>query len=415
MTARRLLPSADNALLISRTAFAAAIGSVPISTAATSFFLGLGFLAWLGSGRISSAWQIVRTEPLAGLATMLFVLLALSALWSAGPLHEQLTAMGKFRKLLLIIVVASVFDDFRWRQRALAAGLLAGGITLALSYYSVVFDYQFPVSREFLLPDNHIVFKQHITQGWMMGLFAFACLAAASCQTDRRLSWGLAGLGILAAINNLNFVQGRTGYVATLVLLGVWFVLRYRRRGVLLATLALAVVGVVLINTSSTFAARVQRTIDEYHQVVSGSTAPTSVSERMAFYRNSLTLVEQSPWIGHGLGSMATVYAPLTVGKQGAEAIVTGNPHNEYFNLTIQAGVGACALYLGMLIALGRRARQAQGLARWIGLGLAVLMGVTSLLNSTLWDYNEGVMFALLAGWTLAAARDRNPDFRRPL
>ena len=126
MTVHRPRFTASQALFVARASFAAAIGTVAISTAATSFFLGLGFLAWLGSGRLAATWHILRTEPIAGLAATLFAVLALSALWSAGPLSEQLTALGKFRKLLLILIVASVFDEAMWRRRALWAGLRDG-------------------------------------------------------------------------------------------------------------------------------------------------------------------------------------------------------------------------------------------------------------------------------------------------
>lgn len=405
------MPFSDHALTAARAAFVAAFAALPVSTAAANIAMGLGLIAWLASGRALEAWRIVRAEPVVLIAAGLFALLCLSALWSPAPAHEQWNAVSKFRKLLLIPIIASVFDDARWRLRVLKAGLVVGVVTLALSYFSVVTDYQFPVARAYPVvidgpaPFNATVFKQHITQGWLMSLFAFACLCAAMHAVDRRWRWAFAAIGVLAVIDNLGFVQGRTGHFATVVLLLLWSVLALGRRGLFLAASGIAVASVVLASSGAAFFTRITQTMHEVEQVEAGSTKATSVSHRMAFYRNGLTLVRSAPVFGHGLGSMSTVYAPLTIGKQGVEAEGAGNPHNEYLNLAIQAGLAATALFIALLVMLAKRARPAPGLPSWLGQGVVALVAVSSLFNSTIWDFNEGNMFALLAAWIVASAR----------
>ncbi len=402
----------DAALYASRAAFVAAAAALPIATAGATVSIGLGVIFWIASGRVAEAWRIVRTEPVAAVAMCLLALMCLSALWSPAPVEQQWVAIGKFRKLLLIPIVASLFDDQRWRMRVLIAAAVAGGLTLVLSYFSGLTGYQFPVALAYpvsggVAPLNATVFKQHVTQGWLMSLFAFGCLSAAACTRDRRRwLWGAAG--VLAIIDNLAFVQGRTGHVGTVALVFLWSILLLGRRGVLLAALATAIGAAIFAVAGGAFVARIHQTATEFEALEHGSTNSTSVAYRMTFYRNSAILVGQSPIIGHGLGSMSTVYAPLTVGKKGVESEIAGNPHNEYLNTAIQAGLGATLLYVAALVLLFRRARAVPGLAGWLGQGLAVLVLVSSLFNSTLWDFNEGNVFVLFTGWIIASARAVN-------
>ena len=396
------------ALTVARVAFVGAMAALPISTAATNFALAIGLIAWCFSGRWLSTLQIVRSEPAAAIALILFALLCLSALWSPAPIDEQWNAVGKFRKLLMIPVVASVFDDPRWRTRVLVAGFTVGVVTLALSLGSTFTGYQFPVAREYLVagaPPNATVFKQHITQGWMMSLFAFGCLTGAVFLRQPGWRSAMLLLGIAAALDNLAFVQSRTGHVATLLLVSLWALLRFGRRGIAIASAVIVVAVGVFAATGAAFFTRVERTVTEVEMVQHGSTQATSVGYRMTFYRNSLKLIAAAPVFGNGLGSMATVYAPLTVGKTGVEAERAGNPHNEYMNLAIQAGLGATALFIALLASLALTARRAAAYERWIGYALPALLAASSVFNSSLWDFNEGTMSALLAGWCLAAAR----------
>lgn len=397
-----------HALAVARASFVCAMAALPISTAATNLTLAIGLIAWCFSGRLLDTWRIARSEPAAAIALILFMLLCLSATWSPAPLDEQWNAAGKFRKLLFIPVVASVFDDPRWRTRVLVAGFIVGALTLVLSLGSVVTGYQFPVAREYLVagaPANATVFKQHITQGWMMSLFAFGCLTGAVFVRSPRLCIAMLILGAVAALDNLAFVQSRTGHVATLLLLSLWATLRFGRRGIAFALAAIVIAVGVFAATGAAFFTRVERTVTEVEMVQHGSTQPTSVGYRLTFYRNGLKLIEAAPVFGHGLGSMATAYAPLTVGKTGVEAERAGNPHNEYMNLAIQAGLGATALFVALLVSLALAARRANAHERWIGYALPALLAASSVFNSSLWDFNEGTMSALLAGWCIAAAR----------
>ena len=304
------------ALTVARVAFVGAMAALPISTAATNFALAIGLIAWCFSGRWLNTWQIVRSEPAAAIALILFALLCLSALWSPAPIDEQWNAVGKFRKLLMIPVVASVFDDPRWRTRVLVAGFTVGAVTLVLSLGSAFTGYQFPVAREYLVagaPPNATVFKQHITQGWMMSLFAFGCLTGAVFLRQPRWRIAMLLLGAVAALDNLAFVQSRTGHVAALLLVSLWALLRFGRRGIAIASAVIVVAVGVFAATGAAVFTRAERTVTEVEMVQHGSTQTTSVGYRMTFYRNSLKLIAAAPVFGHGLGSMATVYAPLTV------------------------------------------------------------------------------------------------------
>jgi O-antigen ligase len=400
-----------DSLTWARAAFVAALAALPISTAMSNVCLGLGVLAWLVSGTVASTSRLVISNRAATMALALFCLLTLSMAWSAGPLHDQFTALGKFRKLLLIPIVASLFDDVQWRVRAAWALGLAIGLTLLLSLGSGLTGYAFPVQAEFGFPNNAIVFKQHITQNWLMSLFAFSCLCFAvwvPVQQKHQRAWQAAfvTLGLLAFIDIFGFVIGRTGQITALVLIGLWWILFARWRGVMFGTVSLVLIMLVLLSTHSAFKQRFELAVTEFEISEQGTAEKgNSIGERMAFWTNTATLIEGSPFIGYGLGSTQTVYRPLTQGQTGAKSIAAWNPHNEYLNLSVQAGIGATLLFISLLVFLARAAWQTEGVARWLGCGLALQMATSCLMNSSLWDFNEGHVFALLAGLLIAASR----------
>ena len=396
------------ALLAARGLFAAALFAVPVSTALTNICALLGTGAWLLTDRPAQAWRVVQRERVAQIALGLFLALALSMLWSKGPLADQVNALGKYRKLLFIPIVASLFDDAVWRVRALAAMVLAMGLTLVLSTGAAATGFAFPVQIEFGYPNNAIVFKQHITQNWLMSLFAFFCLCQATWLSPGQAKpqrWRLAFalVAIWAMLDIFALVIGRTGQVTMLALVMLWCVLQGRTRIALAVIAALGLLIATLMATHSAFDARARLVIKEFHQTMQGKAeAGNSTGERLTFWTNSLQLIEDKPMVGHGLGSTQTVYRPLTEGQTGVRAMVAWNPHNEFLNLSVQVGVLGAAAFAALLWWIAARARACAMPVAALGQGLALLMLVSCLFNSSLWDFNEGHAFVLLTGLLLA-------------
>jgi hypothetical protein len=85
------------------------------------------------------------------------------------------------------------------------------------------------------------------------------------------------------------------------------------------------------------------------------------------------------------------------MGEIGAKALVVSDPHNQTLNVAVQWGaVGVIVLYAMWLVHLALF--RGEGLVNWIGLLVVIQNMLTSLLNSHLFDFNEGWIYVLGVG-----------------
>jgi O-antigen ligase len=233
----------------------------------------------------------------------------------------------------------------------------------------------------------------------------------------KRLAWGV--FALLGTVNVLFMVQGRTGYLILLVLLGwfVWSSLAHamRRRGKgwgwkqgLLIVLAVAMTGYLAYHTSARLHERVAQVLADYEAWTPDHGKLTSTGQRLDFYSNTLQIVRGHPLAGVGTGGFPAAYAQQTLGK---DVMETNNPHNEYLMIAVQTGVVGFALLLYLFYTQWRNAPLLptlfeQDAAR----GLVLAYTVNCMLNSALRDHADGLFFAfmtavLYAGLTIRSKR----------
>ena len=108
--------------------------------------------------------------------------------------------------------------------------------------------------------------------------------------------------------------------------------------------------------------------------------------------------LERAPLLGHGTGSIKTLFERDAVGKTGVSAEIIANPHNQTLGAGVQWGVmGIVVLYAMWFTHLKLFAR-ADGLAGWVGLAAVAESVVSSLFNSHLFDFTEGWLYVLAVG-----------------
>ena len=111
----------------------------------------------------------------------------------------------------------------------------------------------------------------------------------------------------------------------------------------------------------------------------------------------TLRFFAEAPMIGHGTGSIQSLFERAAVGKTGIEAEIINNPHNQTLAIAVQLGlVGVIALYAMWFVHL--RLFTGAGLAASLGLAVVVQNFVGSLLNSHLFDSAEGWIYVLGVG-----------------
>ena len=227
-------------------------------------------------------------------------------------------------------------------------------------------------------------------------MIAMAPVAMALFRQKR--TWlALAATGLIALFfANIIYVSAaRTALLYVPAMLGL-FALKYLdRRQSLLLLLAVVVVAIGVSMTSSFFKERTAAVSREYELYLQN--VPESTGLRLEYWQKSLRFFAEAPIIGHGTGSAEGLFAQDAVGKEGLEAVVTRNPHNQTLAVAIQWGlIGVILLYAMWIVHL--RLFRGTSFACWIG-ALVVTQNIfSSLLNSHLFDFHEGWIYVVGVG-----------------
>jgi len=236
----------------------------------------------------------------------------------------------------------------------------------------------------------------------MAALTALLLALWATRMPDRRLRLVLAVLALVALHNTLFIGIGRTGYLVVTALVLYFAATRLGGpRGLAVALLAAsAAVGGAYV-ASDRFAQRVDRAATELRAWQPGTGTTTSIGQRLEFYRNTAAIVAAHPLIGVGTGGFAGAYARQVAGT---DMQPTANPHSDYLLIAVQIGLAGLAALLALYAALWIEAgRLSEPLERHLLRGLVLTIALGGMFNSLLLDHTEGLLFAWMAGLTLAA------------
>lgn len=378
----------------------AALGfSLPVSVALDNVLLGLVLLFWLAAGNYREKLRVFYGHPVSVAALVLYGLHVVGMAYGGGEVGEGLLYLNKYSDLLFIPVFLSLFSDETARRRGLAAFAAAMVLTLGLSY--LLAAGLVPPGPLFKADaESPMVFKLQITHNILMAFAAlfFAQRAGAAQGMKQRCGWG--ALAILAVINVLVMVRGRTGYVVLGALLMLFLYRRYRWQGVAAAVVLIGAAGSAAYGFSGMFQHRIDLMVAEAKQWQYGSGDRTSIGDRLNSYTTTLMLIREHPLAGVGTRGFPEAYA----GKvRGTEMPATLNPHNQFLLTTVQLGVAGLAALLFLIFRLWRLARVLPGAeGRMLAQGLVLTFVAGSLFNSLLLDHTEGLFLAWMTGLLFA-------------
>ncbi len=377
---------------------------VPLSVALDNVLLAVMLLAVLFNARAIA--QIARHNPVARAAWLLFGALMLAVFYGATPWREAAGILGKYVDLAFIPLFMLLLSDESSRRSALHAFLAAMGLTLLLSFLvglklMPVQHWMNPIGA----PDNPVIFHSHITQNNMMAFAVFLALLRLRDAASFGIRAGWGAFAALAGINVLFMVQGRTGYLILLALLG-WFAwstsarhMRARgktwgwRQGVAVALLLLGFIAVAY-QASPRLHDRVNLVRAEFQAWQPNHGRDSSTGQRLDFYYNTLQIVRQHPLAGVGTGGFSAAFAQQV---RGTDALPTHNPHNEYLMIAVQTGLIGLALLLFMFYTEWRcAARLDTSFKQDAARGLVLAYLVNCLFNSALLDHSDGLFFAFM-------------------
>jgi O-antigen ligase len=213
---------------------------------------------------------------------------------------------------------------------------------------------------------------------------------------------------VLGMLANIIFVAtGRTALAIIPVLFVVFAGKKIRVNGIFILLTGAILIGVIGWFSSPYLRSRTIAVWTEI-QNYKATNEENSSGERLEFWKKSITLVREAPMIGHGTGSMPSLFRKAAAGQTGAAGTVTTNPHNQTFAVAVQLGLFGAAVLWAMWIAHLLMFR-GNGLAEWIGLVIVVQNIVGSLFNSHLLDFVQGWAYVVgvgVAGGIVLRKRD---------
>ncbi len=370
--------------------------SINLPTAFMSVALVLLMFFWAISGDYKVKFEHICANPAALVAIALFALYALGTLYSSAPWGGRLGFLMKYQKLLFIPIIVSVLYSEKYRRYAINAFLITMMAVLVISY----FKWLGLVPHHDLTDQGYFVFKGRIAQSIFMSFAMYLMMyRALKSKGAIRYTWLL--FGILAALNILFLVNGRTGQI-TMIALIVWFTFELWGVKSFKYWFGIILLGIFLhqavTNLPSSRLMDIQQEIAD-HQA---NGTQTSAGQRLEMYKNTISLIKKHPLFGGGTGSLENEYEELAKNNK-LELTRVPNPHNQFLLTLQEIGIFGFLMLALMWIVHWKVSYRMNIFQDGFALrGLILTIFIGSLFNSLLLDAGEGKFYCVLAGVLLS-------------
>lgn len=375
--------------------------SIALSTAFMSVSMGLFVVAWVILGNYGEKLQLIKKHPSAIISVIFFCLYGIGMLYSSASWEVRLAWWLKYHKLLYIPLIISVLSEEKYRSLALKAFVSGMIMILVVSYLKWL-----GIVPHKDIGQGYFVFKGRIAHNIFMAFTMYLTLGLAVKSSGVR-SWIWYAVSLLAMMNILFLVNGRSGQIIMAVLL-IWFSWEtWEWKSIRwLASVAVA----ITVMYSLTNGAPTGRLMEVKQEILNhkANQDPTSSGLRLEFYTNAMLLIKNNPIIGAGTGSFEIDYRQLAETQDTVSTYVP-NPHNEYLLTGQELGIVGLICLLAFFVIPWKLSYRLVPTERDMGdygyalRGLILTISVGSLFNSLLLDSGEGKFYCVLAGVLLSA------------
>lgn len=380
--------------LVAKLACVALYFLFPISVAGANVSMLVVLVAGLLAGQYRQRWEAVRGNPVVWASLGLYAWMIIGIAYSPAPWPDVAQHLGKYFKLVFLVLVMSLLMDAKWRHRCWGAFTAAMLFTLACTYANIWIDLPWSRTQNQGLGADHTVFKDYISQGIMMSMLVLIALSQtlnSKLTRQRRLAWG--GVALLAALSITHLSYGRTGYVALAAALSAFalFAMKGRSRWLVLAGVGL--VAVVVVYSSEGLRGRVAQTVQEARS--SNQEGISSIGQRLYFAEKTWSLIQEKPVLGWGMGAyheqfcrVATTPAWCDAGKF--------HPHNQLLFIWVENGLLGLGLLLLLIFLPVLSVRDAAGRCAVLAAGFSGIFLVDSVTHASLWLSTESHFYTLM-------------------
>jgi O-antigen ligase len=368
--------------------------SLPWSTSATGILVGLWFFTLVPVFR----WEELRREiltPAGGLPVLLVLLGVAGMLWADVTLLERWKGLDSFLKLLAIPLLLVQFRRSARGTWVFAGYLLSCVVLLAVTSVVIAMP---PLAATFLHFDN-VVVKNAATQSgeFVICIFGLLYLMIGPSE-EKRWPWALVCAAVILAMlaNIFYFSTSRTALVTILVLF-VLLAFKVRNVKTIAGLVAAAIALGIIAWMSSPYLRERTEALQTETQRYEKENERTSTGERLEFWKKSAEFILQAPVIGHGTGTIRTLFEKAAAGQTGAAGVAAANPHNQTLAVGIQLGAFGIAVLWAMWASHLAMCR-GKTLAAWIGLVIVAQNITGSLFNSHIFDFVQGWTYVVGLG-----------------
>ncbi len=371
---------------------------IPLSTSLMGLFSTLVVLFWVISGRIFSIHKLLAASPVSCMSLLLFTLFVIGMLYTPADQETALETLAKYRELIFIPAVIGLMKGNSQGIKTARESYIAGSILLMIISFGMTFSL-IPLERY----GNSILY--HITHSFFMAFLAFSSLHFAFDSKQYRYFWVFIFIG--ATLNLAYVTPGRTGMIIYALLLLLFIIQRFSFKKQFVALVIISALFVGAFYASDNVSKRMTIAWNEIVSYYVQDKKRSSLGMRLEWYENSIKLMEDKPFFGHGTGSYQLVQAAKIDKKK---KIKTDNPHNEYLFIGVQLGYVGLITFILFLIVLWLRSYNLSGKQKWLAQGVILSMVAGCMMNSFLYDTHQGHYFALLSGIFFSSVHAPHPS-----
>ncbi len=399
----------------------AALFSIVLPTAFPNTFLTLFLICSIAAGNYQFKLKLIIDNSVALIAIAIFLLFAISLVYTTAPMDNAMDILGKYGKLLYIPLLLSAFYERHWQRRGLVAFLSGALLMMLLSYmtlsgWSWESIYQ---GRHVLNKDDttdfyqqHTVFRNTINHGTIM-VYAIYLFAHHALNEDRKiLRIFFILFAVLGSYNVLLMVASRTGQVLWVVL-SLLLVYQCRldwKRMVLVLAISSLLAGTILLFSDHTkqrwgSGTAVQLDINFIQQ----SDYRGSLGQRLVWLQAGWDIFKRHPVVGTGVGSYENESAkyfhreiPRTP-DQIPEQYSTHNPHNGYVSIGVQLGAAGLFLLFALFIQQWRISHRLPPFSGYAAQGMVVVVVLNIFAHSFMYSRTRALFFVLLTALFFSA------------
>jgi len=373
--------------------------AIVFSTAATVVLFPVTIFFSLLAGNLRERLNFILSNPVVFILLIFCSMFLIGVTYSSASWSDIFLVLRKYDKYLFAVMFFPLFREEKWRNYAINA-FLASILVLLLASYLKHFSWL----RQWSTGPVEI-FRFTIEFNFLMAFGAYLCLFKfVSIRSHWRWLWVAFFLLVIHTV--LFRSVGRSGYIVFAGLMMLFFLQRFRWKGLVIAATSMILLFSAVYIFSHPFKHRMElvfKDIKTYHK-----DDYTSVGLRITFVKNSLKLIKSNPVFGTGTGSFAKEYREI----KPTPKIKSTNPHNEYMYVMVQFGFVGLVMLLLFFGVPWRYSRFLPAQEKYIAQGIIISIMLGSLANSWLLDVTEGHCYAYFIALAFGALSFRRGKFQ---